>query len=101
MAENLSSHLDNARLFAELESKVAELAREREVRERFVGLLAHDLRSPLGAAKFAAQALLRDAEGGHRDLALRIDRTVDRVERMIRDLLDANRIDGGERLPLR
>jgi len=35
-----------------------------------------------------------------RDLAVRIDRNIERVDRMIRDLLDANRIRAGERLPL-
>jgi signal transduction histidine kinase len=36
-----------------------------------------------------------------RDLALTIDRNLERTDRMIRDLLDANRIRAGERLPLR
>jgi signal transduction histidine kinase len=36
-----------------------------------------------------------------RDLALKIDRNIDHTDRMIRDLLDANRIRAGERLPLR
>jgi len=36
-----------------------------------------------------------------RDLAVRIDGNILRVDRMIRDLLDANRIRAGESLPLR
>jgi signal transduction histidine kinase len=36
-----------------------------------------------------------------RELAVKIARNIDRVDRMIRDLLDANRIRAGEPLPLR
>jgi signal transduction histidine kinase len=36
-----------------------------------------------------------------RELAVRIERNIDRTDRMIRDLLDANRIRAGEKLPLR
>jgi signal transduction histidine kinase len=36
-----------------------------------------------------------------RDLAARIERNLDRMDRMIRDLLDVSRVRAGQRLPLR
>lgn len=108
LGEQLSLHLDNASLFAELQDKVHALESERALRERFVSTLAHDLRGPLSVAKLTAQVLLSRASSaaGPIDeaactLVQRIDRNLERTDRMIRDLLDANRIHAGERLPLR
>lgn len=103
LGERLAVHLENARLFAELHDKIEALAVERSLRERFVSALAHDLRGPLSAARLAAELLTTQPtspdEG--RDLPIRIVRNIDRVDRMVRDLLDANRIRAGERLQLR
>jgi signal transduction histidine kinase len=103
LGEQLVLHLDNAKLFAELQTTIGELRAERELRDRFMAVLAHDLRGPLSAAALAADLL---AEQPTRvterpDLALRIHRNIARADRMIRDLLDANRIHAGEPLPLR
>lgn len=95
----LTLHLDNARLFADLLEKVDLLAAERELRERFVSILAHDLRGPLGAAMIGSQILVEHPE--RRDVAVRIARNIDRADGMVRDLLDVNRIRAGERLSLR
>ena len=69
-------------------------------REIFVGILGHDLRSPLNAISMAAQQLLMHADRldpNHRRLASRILRSVSRIERMATDLLDftRGRIGGG------
>jgi len=103
LGQQLSVHLDNAKLYAKLREKIEALQAERELRERFVSVLAHDLRGPLSAAKSGAQLLIRHPErlDERRDLALRVDRNIERTDRMVRDLLDANRIRAGQRLPLR
>ncbi|MCY1045075.1 ATP-binding protein [Corallococcus sp. bb12-1] len=103
LGQHLSIHLDNAKLYADLKEKIEDLKAERHLRERFVSVLAHDLRGPLAAAKMSAQMLMRFPEklDERRDLALRIDRNIERTDQMVRDLLDANRIRAGERLPLR
>ena len=103
LAVQLTLHLENARLYADLRETIAALTSERELRERFVSMLAHDLRGPLTAAKMTSQLLVRHPErlDERRDLAIRIDRNLERTDRMIRDLLDANRIRAGHRLPLR
>jgi signal transduction histidine kinase len=78
---------------------VERLDAEQRVRERFVSLLAHDLRGPLSSATLAARLLADRPEHleQRRDLALRIERGMLRMDRMIRDLLDANRLRAGHR----
>ncbi len=86
-----------------LRESVSELQCEREIRERFVTTLTHDLRNPLAAAKLNAQMIARD----HPDLkpvvtlANRICGNLARADRMVRDLLDANRLKAGSSFPLR
>jgi signal transduction histidine kinase/FixJ family two-component response regulator len=85
-----------------IEDTVAQLTSERELRERFVMTLSHDLRAPLTVLKMGGELLqskLDDREALKR-LATRIVRNAERADAMIRDLLDANRLKAGERMPL-
>jgi signal transduction histidine kinase len=103
LGEQLTLHLDNAALVQRLEANIAALQDERGLRERFVSVLAHDLRGPLSTAKMAAQllsAVSARVDARDIDLLQRVDRNLDRMDRMVRDLLDANRIHAGEKLPL-
>lgn len=81
---------------------ILRLQQERELREQFVSALTHDLRSPLSAARMSAQLLARgpDDPDSVRKNAARIIANIDRVDSMIRDLLDANLIRAGETLPI-
>ncbi|WP_375758285.1 PAS domain-containing protein [Corallococcus exercitus] len=76
----------------------ARLEEERDLRERFVATLTHDLRTPLTAAKLNAQMLARKGADPTvlYKLVARISENLDRADQMIRDLLDANRIRAGE-----
>lgn len=78
------------------------LEKERELREQFVATLTHDLRTPLTAAKMGAQFILRrpDNVEKNQQLAVKIIRSIDRMDQMIKDLLDASRIRAGESLTL-
>lgn len=78
------------------------LEKERELREQFVATLTHDLRTPLTAAKMGAQFILRKPENSEKNqqLAVKIIRSIDRMDQMIRDLLDASRLRAGESLSL-
>lgn len=84
--------------------KVAEerFLEEKEIRERFVEALSHDLRTPLTAAKMSSQLLMRSfgTDQGISKIAHRITDNMDRADRMIRDLLDASLLKAGEKLPL-
>jgi signal transduction histidine kinase len=68
------------------------------VRERFIAILAHDLRDPLTAIMMSA-TLLADMTLGEKQAQLveRITRGSRRIERMIDDVLDfaRGRLDGG------
>ena len=90
-------------LYLELQRQMDRLQEERELRARFVSLLAHDLRGPLGAAMLAAQTIVRAPErlDERRDLGVRVKRNLERIDRMVHDLLDASRIQSGQALLLR
>jgi signal transduction histidine kinase len=102
LADRLTLHLDNAKLHADLQDKVDALTLERGLRERFMSVLVHDLRGPLTVAKMGSAMLVNQPKmlNERPDLAAKIDTNIDRVERMIRDLLDTNLIRANERLPL-
>ena len=71
-------------------------------RDQLVGILSHDLRSPLGAITAGAALLARAAEGDQRQarVATRILNSAQRMERMIADLLDLTRTRLGGVIPL-
>ncbi|HEX9298150.1 MAG TPA: ATP-binding protein, partial [Polyangiaceae bacterium] len=80
----------------------ADKARAVQFQRRILGMVGHDLRNPLGAIKLASTQLARTTDVGDRRLTAisRIIKTADRMERMIRDLLDFSRIELRISLPL-
>ena len=76
---------------------------EREVRERFIAMVSHDLRTPLSAAKVSAQLILRrpEAHQRHLELAARVVSNLERLDRMVMDLLDTSRLREGQALSLK
>jgi len=83
----------------ELESMVHRLEEEADLKERFVAMLSHDLRTPLTTAKLSAQLLARQVPDleTQRKVAGRITQNMNRADRMIRDLLDATQIKAGKK----
>jgi signal transduction histidine kinase len=70
-------------------------------REQFVAALAHDLRSPLSTASIAAQLIQRTSgEEKTQRHAQQIIENIERVDLMVRDLLDTVIFHHGERLTL-
>jgi hypothetical protein len=72
-------------------------------RDQFVGILGHDLRSPLGAITACAALLAHAAADDLRQarVAARILTSAQRMERMIADLLDLTRTRLGGVIPLK
>lgn len=103
LGNSLMTHLANAKLYEELRGRIDDLGLESNLRERFVAILAHDLRGPLSAARLSSQLLVRHPKRAdrRRDLAARVQHHLDRMDGMIRDLLDVSRVRAGQRLPLR
>ncbi len=62
--------------------------------------LTHELRNPLAGIATAAEALsVVDAEGERRELVSMILRETGRLERLITNILDMSRLDGGAVVP--
>lgn len=76
--------------------------RREQLREQFVGILAHDLRNPLQALMMGAESILVNPDCGqpsHARLAAAVRRGGDRMARMIRDLADFARGHLGGGIP--
>ncbi|HEY8072457.1 MAG TPA: sensor histidine kinase [Labilithrix sp.] len=101
LAERLALYADRTRIFTDLRRVIGDLHAERRLRERFVALLAHDLRNPLGAALGYAHMLeTPDPPLPTGVLASRVGRLLGRVDEMVGAMLDAARIHAGETPPL-
>ena len=98
----VATDLTEQKQFEQSRAEIEKLNVERELRERFVSTLSHDLRNPLTAVKTSAQMIIRYPNQGekHQVMGARIVKAIDRADKMIQNLLDANRIRAGERLPL-
>lgn len=70
---------------------------ERDLRARFVQSLAHDLRTPLASIRAGTDRLTRSSseDPDSAPISMVVRRGVDRLERMITDLLDVERIRAG------
>lgn len=103
MNANLRTEIEEATAqlrerLAELDATKTALEAEKAKRERFIAMVAHDMRAPLGPIKFGAQLIAKDAEHGPHFTAFTqaIDEQVERLNRLITDLLDMTRIDAGQ-----
>ncbi|WP_257446152.1 sensor histidine kinase [Archangium lipolyticum] len=86
---------DIARAFNEM---VARLERQREAQVSFLAGVAHDLRNPLSVLQLAtrgASAGELPPERAQQRLAM-VERQVERLGRMVNDLLDTTRIEAGQ-----
>lgn len=75
--------------------------RRDEIRERFVGILGHDLRNPLNAIVLASAqvASLPCSESKHTRMGVTIQRSADRMLRLIADVIDFAQAHLGEGIP--
>jgi len=99
LVSELSRHgslaIDNARLYRESQQAV-------QAREEVLAIVSHDLRNPLNAVMLAASLLQTSdkiAPDDREQLEI-IDISAQRMKRLIEDLLDVTRLDGGKQLPI-
>ena len=98
---------EESRAAAEVErDRVLQRAQEQEeatqMRSNIVSMLGHDMRSPLNSASVNAQMIARspgDPEGVVKR-AQRVVAAVERIDSMIQNLLDADRLESGDPLAL-
>jgi len=86
-----------------LAESVAQFAKRTErIRDLFAGVLAHDMRSPVGAILNSAHVLLRDENlsATSTRAAANVQRSADRVKTMIDDLFVFTRTRLGDKLPV-
>ncbi|WP_239014076.1 GAF domain-containing sensor histidine kinase [Archangium violaceum] len=89
----------------ELGQRDAQLMGAREaaqLREQLIGIVSHDLRSPLNAITLSAATLMRRTgldDRARRGLTRILD-SADRANRLIRDLLDFTQVRMGKALPM-
>jgi PAS domain S-box-containing protein len=82
---------------------VTSLKEAEQLKDRIIGLVAHELRNPLAALKGFATMLLRHAEGDkgtalapwQQEALTEIDLAADRLNRLTEDLLDVIRLEAG------
>jgi signal transduction histidine kinase/putative methionine-R-sulfoxide reductase with GAF domain len=89
LANRAGMAVDNARLYHEAQQAV-------RVRENTLAIVSHDLRNPLGAIDLSASMLIQAAADDRQRKHLEIiRRAADRMEHLIRDLLDMASIHAG------
>src|ERR1041384_2650708 len=97
---NAPELLARVRTHLELRQARERLREMNDEKNEFMGIAAHDLRSPLSAIKGYAEMVVEDAQGlKHGELednGRRIRDTAVRMAEMVQNLLDSNRIERGE-----
>ncbi len=100
LAQHCAQALDRARAYERERAARAEAEGARRAREELLAFVAHDLKNPLGMVVLAAGSLHRRAPVG--DYGESVQRgannilyAASRMERLVRDLLDAASIEAG------
>jgi two-component system sensor histidine kinase KdpD len=100
--DQAASMIERARLRRE-SLRVEVLQRTDELRAALLSSVSHDLRTPLASIKAAASSLLQEDvqwdEEARSGFALAIEREADRLNRLVENLLDMSRIEGGALKP--
>ncbi|AUX42727.1 hypothetical protein SOCE26_041600 [Sorangium cellulosum] len=79
---------------------VTELRRIEGLQRNFIANASHELRTPVATIRASSETLLGgalDDPAASRDFVEVIDRNATRLHRLVNDLLDLSRIEGGER----
>lgn len=104
LAEHLAVLIERLRLRQEAEEAEA-LRKTDELKSALLAAVSHELRTPLSSIRIAATGLLQEdarADAGvRRELLNMIDAEASRLARLVNNLLDLSRIEGGVLHPVR
>jgi signal transduction histidine kinase len=100
LADVFRTALDHRMLYARTLESEQSTRRAIQAREELVAVVSHDLKSPLATISMTTGMLLDELgpepqNGEPRRSLLRIQRSADRMTRLIRDLLDLAKLEGG------
>jgi len=87
LAERVATAVDNARLFHAVKEA-------NQQKDEFLAMLAHELRNPLAAIRYAVALGQMPPDDSPHELFEIIDRQTQNLARLIDDLLDVSRISG-------
>src|SRR6266568_5629513 len=94
------THDEVGRLARSFNSMVARLEKAFARQKQFVGDVSHELRTPLTALGGSLEMLLLEADSGDKEAARRLTRgmytEVERMQRLVEDLLVLSRLDEGQ-----
>jgi len=95
LSRRASLAIDNARLYLESQQAV-------RAREEVLAVVSHDLRNPLSAITLGSSLLLmsKNLSEEDREQVETMQVSAQRMARLIADLLDVTRLEGGKRLPV-
>jgi signal transduction histidine kinase/CHASE3 domain sensor protein len=95
LARRASLAIDNALLYAESQQAV-------RAREEVLAIVSHDLRNPLNAITLSASMMQmgEQLDDEQREQLQIVLLSAKRMSRLIADLLDVTRLEGGKRLPI-
>ncbi len=100
--DQASSMIERARLRQE-SLQIEVLQRTDALRAALLSSISHDLRTPLASIKASASSLLQEdvqwTDEERRSFTLAIEREADRLNRLVANLLDMSRIEGGALKP--
>lgn len=100
--DQATSVIERARLRRE-SLRIELLQRTDALRSALLSSVSHDLRTPLSSIKASASSLLQEdvqwSEEERKSFALSIEREADRLNRLVGNLLDMTRIEGGALKP--
>lgn len=98
LAARISVHVEILRRNRECARQITELERLNKLKDGFLAIASHDLRSPLNGILGAANILVEDRNltPEHHELAALISQSGDNLLAIINDLLDLARIEAGK-----
>ena len=96
-AKLIAAELESEERHEQSTSALLDAQQTAKLREQFIAVLGHDLRSPLSAIRVGADILQADSDSRRQRVARHIQRSCDRMTEMIENILDfaRGRLGGG------
>ncbi len=98
-AELIGTQVAAEMTLAATTEQLLDARRTAELREQFIAVLGHDLRTPLSTVMMATELMLANDQAPPRELLERVRRSTKRMTSLVSDILDFARARLGEGMP--